>query len=123
MLQVTLLYILVGLALILGIVSNLLYVGGLQSLMYVVIVLFGAHYIISEVECVVKGKCYIRSWMHTIGAIIAFGSLSMYYLYVLMKKHTIQELRSQPLMDNHFISSAVQEIKTFTGIDLLNLHY
>ncbi len=123
MLQVTILYALVGIALLLGIASNLMYVGVAQSLMYVVIVLIGAHYIISEVECVVKGKCYVRSWLHTIGAVIAFGSLCVYYLYVLMKKHTIQELRSQPLMENQFISSAVQEIKTFTGIDLFDLHY
>lgn len=122
MLQVTILYVLIGIALVLGLASNLMYVGATQSLMYVVIVLIGAHYIISEIECVVKGKCYVRSWIHTIGAIIAFTSLIMYYLYVLMKKHTIQELRSQPLMDNQFIASAVHEIKTFTGIDLLNLH-
>ncbi len=123
MLQVTLLYILIGLALVLGLVSNLLYVGGLQSLMYVVILVFGGHYIISEIECVVKGKCYIRSWMHTIGAVIAFGSLCIYYINVLTKKNTIQELRSQPLMENQMIASAVHTIKTFTGIDVSDLKY
>ncbi len=123
MYQVTILYVLVGLALLLGVVSNLMYVGAIQSVMYVIIVLIGAHYIISEIECVVKGKCYVRSWMHTIGAAVAFGSLCMYYMHVLMKKHTIKELKSQPLMENQFISSAVHEIKTFTGVDLADLHY
>jgi hypothetical protein len=121
MLQLTLLYILVGLALALGLVSNLLYVGALQSILYVVIVLLGAYYIVNEITCVVKGKCYVLSWMHTIAAAVAFGSLCIYYLYVLTKKYTIGELKSQPLMENQFISSAVHSIKTFTGIDLTDL--
>jgi hypothetical protein len=123
MLQLTILYVLVGLALLLGVISNLMYVGAIQSMLYVIIVLIGAYYIISEIECVVKGKCYVISWMHTIGAVIAFGSLCMYYVYVLLKKHTIQELKSQPLMENQTISAAVHQIKTFTGVDLADLHY
>jgi len=121
MLQLTLLYILVGLALVMGLASNLLYVGALQSILYVVIVLLGAYYIVNEITCVVKGKCYMLSWMHTIAAAVAFGSLCIYYLYVLTKKHTIQGLKSQPLMENQFIASAVRNIKTFTGLDLTDL--
>jgi hypothetical protein len=42
-------------------------------------------------------------------------------LYVLTKKYTIRGLKTQPLMENQFISSAVRSIKTFTGIDLTDL--
>ncbi len=118
MLQNTLLYVLVSGVLILGIVSNILYVGALEAVFYAIMVLIGAHYIISEIECVVHGKCYVRSWMHTFFSVLAFGSLGLYYIYVLLKKHTIRDLKSQPIMENQYISSAVHEIQKFTGIDL-----
>jgi len=118
MLQKTLLYILIGCVLVLGIISNILYIGVVEAAFYAIMVMIGAHYIISEIECVVHGKCYIRSWMHTFFSVLTFGSLGLYYTYVLLKKHTIRDLKSQPIMENQYISSAVYEIHKLTGIDL-----
>lgn len=118
MLQKTLLYILIGTALALGIFSNIVYIGTLEAILYAVMVIIGGHYIISEIECVVHGKCYVRSWMHTIFALLAFGSLGFYYALVLLKKHTIHDLKSQPIMENQYVSSVFNEIKGFTGLDL-----
>ena len=84
-------------SILLGIIANIKQYGYGVAGMFLLASLLALYVLMSEISCVLTGKCHLTALFNTIISIVIFGSIVYYYSDVLLGKDSLPELSEQPI--------------------------
>lgn len=85
-------------SIILGIIANLKQYGYLAALIFLLTSLIALYVLMSEISCVISGKCYITAILNATIAFIIFGGIIVYYSKYLFGNSDLPDISKQPIV-------------------------
>ena len=84
-------------SIILGIIANLKQYGYTAAIIFLSASIVALFVLMSEINCVISGKCYTTALLNATIAIIIFGGIIIYYGKVLFGDSELPEVSQQPI--------------------------
>jgi hypothetical protein len=123
-LQVRLVQIFGLVAIIAGIIVNILKTGILSSITFAAIMTIIIYLAVVQVGCLLTGRCNLSSWFAAITFLIAFAGVTYFYLSALINGEPLPGLEQQPIAKiNPVVHKSISLANKYTGINAYNLRY
>jgi len=85
------------LSIVLGIIANLKQYGYTAALIFLSASIVALFVLMSEISCVLSGKCYTTALLNATIAVIIFGGIIIYYSKYLLGNSNLPEVSQQPI--------------------------
>jgi hypothetical protein len=85
-------------SIVLGIIANLKQYGYTAALIFIIASVTALFVLMSEISCVLSGKCYTTALLNTSISIIIFGGIIVYYGRYLFGNLDLPEVSQQPIV-------------------------
>lgn len=86
------------LSIIMGIIANLKQYGYSAAFIFVIASVIALYVLMSEISCVLSGKCYITALLNATISILIFGGIIVYYGKYLLGDSDLPEVSEQPIV-------------------------
>jgi hypothetical protein len=122
-LQVRLVQIFGLIAISAGIIVNILKTGILSSITFAAIMTIIIYLSIVQVSCLLTGKCNFSAWFAAITFLVAFSSVTYFYLGALISGDALPSIEQQPITNiNPAVHKGINIANKYTGINAYRLH-
>lgn len=86
------------LSIVLGIIVNIKQYGYSIGALFLLASILALYVLMSEISCVLTGKCHITALFNSIASIVIFSSIVYYYSGVLLGNNDLPQLSEQPII-------------------------
>ncbi len=120
-LQVRLVQIFGLVAIIAGIIVNILKTGILSSITFAAIMSIILYLSIIQVSCLLTGKCTFSAWFAAGTFLVAFAGVTYFYLSALINGEPLPGLEQQPITQiNPAVHKSISLANKYTGLNAYN---
>ena len=84
-------------AILLGSFANIKQYGYSSALLFIIAAVIALYVLLSEISCVLSGKCYITAIINTLISVGIFGTIIYYYGNILLQGGGLPSVSEQPI--------------------------